>query len=99
MIVDTRIPIGTTSRPYDPRDPMGTTAPATEVQHAAASRGISMESALRQQADILARQAEEQSGATAEARTWLRSRSTTRALLDLTTIVLNLQKEALKNNG
>jgi hypothetical protein len=99
MIVDTSINPLPTSRPFDPRDPMGTTAPATEVQHVAQARGISMDAALRQQADLLARQAEEQSGATAEARTWLRSRSTTRALLDLTTIVLNLQKEALKNNG
>ena len=38
----------------------GTTAPATEVQHVAQARGISMDAALRQQANLLARQAEEQ---------------------------------------
>jgi hypothetical protein len=96
--ISTAIPDCPTTRSFDPRDPTATVAPTTEVQHAAQSRvGISMESALRQQADLLARKSEEESGATAEARTWLRSRSTQKALLDLTTMVLGISKRLGSN--
>ena len=91
-IVDTSIPALPTSRPWNP-DPMAAPQPTpVDVQHEAQRRGISMSDALRQKAELEARQIEEDSGAAAEAARWLRSRSTQRALLDLTTMVLSIQK-------
>jgi hypothetical protein len=100
-VVDTSIPALPSSRPLDILSPGAVhqptpVAPDLPRQLASAQQ---LAAALRQQADMDARQAGERSGATAEARTWLRSRSMQKAILDLTIMVLDIQKRLENNNG
>jgi hypothetical protein len=97
-IVDTSINPLPTSIPWNP-DPLAAPQPTSVAeQHVVQSRGISMSDALRQQTELESRKAEEDSGAMIEARTWLRSRSTQKALLDLTVLVLDISKRLGSDN-
>jgi hypothetical protein len=94
---DTSINPLPTSRPFDISQPdggMATAAPEVSTQHAAASRGITMEQALRQ-AEHHARREEAKHPAVlneTEAKDWLRSRSMLTALIEIVGRLIELEK-------